>query len=455
MKAISLLLSIVFLPLLLAGLNFSFKADAESAMQAYLHPEHNINPLINRTSNPPFSAGIRPPVWRLDAMMTSTAPAGTTNLLPDEKYVYYYSTQYPARVDSIHKMAWDNANSEWDYEYTRYLTYDISGEYITLQAFRHYAAANDFIRQYCFYDTQNRLTDIYMYMYNQVDEVYFLNQRLNFAYTGGNLTRMMEIYPGNGRAYYKKYLIDNDAQGRMESILTVAGPDSVNWGNLAADEISYTAEDTSTGAEYVSYLSHYLLIDDDWGDGYYGKIDFRDYFESWNGIAWIDHERYTYFYNANGLCSEIVRQLMETQFTNVSKYAYTYDANFNLFSRDFMEWDPDAPGWVGSTEQLSYFWSQITANQEETVPVSEITLTAYPNPFGNTLNLSWDRKSTAPVKVNVYNLKGQCLRSLQTKAKQEVWDGKDDQGREAANGIYLITAELDGAVVSRKIFRIR
>jgi hypothetical protein len=65
----------------------------------------------------------------------------------------------------------------------------------------------------------------------------------------------------------------------------------------------------------------------------------------------------------------------------------------------------------------------------------------YPNPFNPETTINYDVKGIAPVKIEIYNTKGQLIRTLvnQTKAGgryQIVWNGRDNNGNSVASGIY-------------------
>ncbi len=69
-------------------------------------------------------------------------------------------------------------------------------------------------------------------------------------------------------------------------------------------------------------------------------------------------------------------------------------------------------------------------------------LPAYPNPFNPSTNIRFSLKEAEQVRIEIYNLKGNLLRSYEKNYDapgyyQIVWDGKDAQGNAAASGIYL------------------
>jgi hypothetical protein len=70
------------------------------------------------------------------------------------------------------------------------------------------------------------------------------------------------------------------------------------------------------------------------------------------------------------------------------------------------------------------------------------SLSNYPNPFNPSTTISFGIKENARVSVDIYNLKGQHIRNLMDESKAPgnhsvQWDGRDDQERAVAAGVYL------------------
>jgi hypothetical protein len=72
----------------------------------------------------------------------------------------------------------------------------------------------------------------------------------------------------------------------------------------------------------------------------------------------------------------------------------------------------------------------------------------YPNPFNPTTTIKYslssvgDGSETLPTTLKIYNVLGEAVRTLVDEPRSpgiyyQVWDGKDDQGKEVASGIYF------------------
>lgn len=84
---------------------------------------------------------------------------------------------------------------------------------------------------------------------------------------------------------------------------------------------------------------------------------------------------------------------------------------------------------------------------------------AYPNPFTGSTTLLWQQKSSEPVEISVYNLKGQLVTKLspESQGKGEhslVWNGEDANGKKVGTGIYFLKVKSGKFSQSRKIVKI-
>ncbi len=80
----------------------------------------------------------------------------------------------------------------------------------------------------------------------------------------------------------------------------------------------------------------------------------------------------------------------------------------------------------------------------------------YPNPFNPSTALAFTLPKETKVKLDVYNLKGQKIKTLingtQTKGKHSVvWNGTDDRGRPVSSGMYFYKLVTPKAVLTNKM----
>ncbi len=84
----------------------------------------------------------------------------------------------------------------------------------------------------------------------------------------------------------------------------------------------------------------------------------------------------------------------------------------------------------------------------------------YPNPFNPTTAIKYELPTATPVRLQVFNISGQIVRTLVDK-KQTAgfyyiqWDGCDDRGLPMASGIYLLQMKTSVFVQTRKMLLVR
>lgn len=95
-------------------------------------------------------------------------------------------------------------------------------------------------------------------------------------------------------------------------------------------------------------------------------------------------------------------------------------------------------------------------HNNDNLPVAIGLSHAYPNPFNATTTIEYGLPRAIHVKLVVYNLLGQAVRTLvntQQNAgfKRVRWDGKDDHLRDVSSGVYFIRLIADGRTFVHKV----
>ena len=84
----------------------------------------------------------------------------------------------------------------------------------------------------------------------------------------------------------------------------------------------------------------------------------------------------------------------------------------------------------------------------------------YPNPFNPETTITYDVAKAGTVRLSVYALTGQLVRTLMDGERSAgsysvVWDGRDDAGRDVASGVYLCRMEAGHYRAVRKMLLVR
>lgn len=104
---------------------------------------------------------------------------------------------------------------------------------------------------------------------------------------------------------------------------------------------------------------------------------------------------------------------------------------------------------------------QITANEDDISMLTNQLRQNKPNPFSLETGIEFSLKDTSqPVKLTIYNLKGQAVRVLfdgfaKAGSNPVIWDGKDNAGKPSANGIYYYRLESGSYVQTRKLLKLK
>lgn len=84
----------------------------------------------------------------------------------------------------------------------------------------------------------------------------------------------------------------------------------------------------------------------------------------------------------------------------------------------------------------------------------------YPNPFNPATSIVYELSAAGDVKLVVYNILGQEVRTLFSGHKsmgrhETLWDGKDHEGKSMVSGIYYYTLESSGFKETRKMLLLK
>lgn len=102
----------------------------------------------------------------------------------------------------------------------------------------------------------------------------------------------------------------------------------------------------------------------------------------------------------------------------------------------------------------------VSINDTNTSPISTELLQNYPNPFNPSTTIRYSLAKDMTGALDIYNLKGQKVRSLQSGRMQAgnhsvVWDGKDDGGKGVASGVYLYRLKLENGIMQKRMLLLK
>lgn len=95
-----------------------------------------------------------------------------------------------------------------------------------------------------------------------------------------------------------------------------------------------------------------------------------------------------------------------------------------------------------------------------TQPAALALYANHPNPFNGATRIPFEAGDAARASLTIHDVLGRQVRSLRRGpigegAHAVVWDGRDDQGRLAATGVYLARLRVDGGSATRRMLLVR
>ena len=111
---------------------------------------------------------------------------------------------------------------------------------------------------------------------------------------------------------------------------------------------------------------------------------------------------------------------------------------------------------VTTMGSLFYYQCAITPNGD--LEISPVTLNAsnYPNPFNPETTICYDISKQGKVSVDIYNLKGQKVKSLLNEIQEAgqhkiIWQGDNEDGKQVSSGTYFYKVKSGGEEIVKKM----
>ena len=84
----------------------------------------------------------------------------------------------------------------------------------------------------------------------------------------------------------------------------------------------------------------------------------------------------------------------------------------------------------------------------------------YPNPFNPTTTIEYQIQTPGNVKVAVFNITGEHVKTLESKSKKSgsyklIWNGKNDFDTPVASGVYFVKVEHNKKFLTKKIMLLK
>ena len=100
--------------------------------------------------------------------------------------------------------------------------------------------------------------------------------------------------------------------------------------------------------------------------------------------------------------------------------------------------------------------SDVLSSSSDYLPKKLDIRHAHPNPFNNSVSISFEMPNSKNVNLTIFDMKGRLVRQLSLGvlgigSHKVLWDGKNDLGNELPSGIYMMALELGDEFNIQKI----
>jgi len=113
---------------------------------------------------------------------------------------------------------------------------------------------------------------------------------------------------------------------------------------------------------------------------------------------------------------------------------------------------------IGQTTTVNFNLSPVS-NADQSNLSAVIMLKNHPNPFINTTTISFSLVKTSPVRLEIYNLKGQKVKSLVNENMKSgyyniSWNGTDESNLQVGTGIYLCRLVSGKEILTKRLMKL-
>ena len=141
--------------------------------------------------------------------------------------------------------------------------------------------------------------------------------------------------------------------------------------------------------------------------------------------------------------------------------AFYYGTKGKAIKQDYQIYDPATynfvPGSLRLSEIKDYGYISLKGNTDSETVTGIVKLNQnYPNPFNPSTQISFYLGKDLPVKLDIYNVRGQkvktlCSTDLQKGTHSYTWQGDDQSGKAVSSGLYFYRLSTPTGVFSNKM----
>lgn len=365
------------------------------------------------------------------------------------------------RINSMTTKYWDNMQNLWVFDTNNIFSLRSDGrpEQVILQSWDgiDWLTVGSIDYEYVMNNVQTITTRVI------IDEVLTDIMSLTFTYTG--TSQVLEyivadfLYLDDTQRFSMKIQYAWDGMGRPSHITSYYQNEEEVWIVDSRTSIFYHPQDTTNYQQYLNYV----IMQTAYGDydiyplGYTILVneETEHYFED---SLWYPSYKSQYFYNDSMSLSQNKEYLWVNEDWYLdTQHDYSYDENEKM-----SEWliSYNYEGTLNPGERRLYTYEEQNSSEDEILSAPVSQLRVFPNPFNPKTNIAFDANKAGDIRVDIYNLKGQKVRTLLNEEKtigsyQLAWDGKNDKGNMLGSGIYFVRLKTSDSTRSAKLMLLK
>ncbi len=232
-----------------------------------------------------------------------------------------------------------------------------------------------------------------------------------------------------------------------------------DYGNNAVYTSSLMVPIIVTNASTLSF-DEIVIVEPGQPGSVFGDSDFWDYViveGSADGVSWQalapgwdarDDADWVNAYNSGASINDSLYRNRSISLNGAFASGQTILLRWRLIS------DGSATSWGWAVDNITVTGTVVSAVQD--TPRATVLGQNYPNPFNPSTTISFNLPHSGVVKLQVFDARGRLVRTLvdgraTAGPNTEVWDGRDNSGRQSASGIYMYRLTAGDLVQQKKM----
>ncbi len=300
------------------------------------------------------------------------------------------------------------------------------------------------------YNNQNHLTMMYMAATDMETGEMIIGSRVHFVYENNRVHSVVnfEIDEETEEAMYDKSVVEYDANGRAIQMIAYSSPDSSSWTQYEKTVMTYDPTDTSNYDTFQNIVdnSNYMQIGFNYNFGTARVNNEMTY--SWNGSEWENLGKELYAYDTNwNITLNQEQEWINNDWQTFSEVQLAYVNAQQLDYQIHKELNNDI-----LQEYIRYRYNYTTANDNQVIAPSTISINAYPNPFNGNTNITV-KSNDKQVKVQLYNIKGRLIAEENMNLNRS--NNVNFNTEHLSSGIYFVKVKSATESKTCKIMKIK